>query len=230
MLGIVFSPENILTALGGGADGGGIPSQYILADCIQIPTTAYINTGIDAIPRYTRSLFTVKWQGSSTGTRGLFGVRGTASADNKSYNVYLTVNGSGPRWDNCGTSGLTSNWSTGETHTVELTHSGNYGQTIVDGNVVATGTVSMSTTSYSSILINSIYTVSTSATATGGTVRWYPVKIWRDGVDLSGDFVPVYDTVNHEAGMYNLVTGEFKGNAGSSTIDAYDAEGNIITG
>ena len=210
--------------------GGDIPSQYILADCIQIPTTGYINTGIAAIPRYTRSLFKVKWQGSSTGTRGLYGVRGAASADNKSYNVYLTVNASGPRWDNTGSSGNTSNWSVGDIHTVELTHSGNYGQAIVDGVVVATGTVSMSTNSYSSILINSIYTVSTSATATGGTMRWYPVKIWGDGTNLSGEFIPVYDTVNHEAGMYDLVTEAFFGNDGTSTIDAYDADGNIITG
>lgn len=221
--------RNIIMANSG---GGGIPSRYIVADCINIPTTAYINTGIAATPRYTRSLFKIKWVGSSTGTRGLYGVRGAASADNKSYNVYLTVSGSGPRWDNTGSSGNTSNWSTGETHTVELTHSGNYGQAIVDGVVVATGTVSMSTTAYSSILINSIYTVSTSATATGGTVRWYSVKIWGDGTNLSGEFVPVYDTVNHEAGMYDLVTQEFKGNSGSlsASIDAYDAEGNIITG
>lgn len=219
--------RNIIMAKSG---GGGIPSRYIVADCIQIPTTGYIVTGIAATPRYTRSLFKVKWVGSSTGTRGLFGVRGAASADNKSYNVYLTVSGSGPRWDNTGSSGNTSNWSTSETHTVELTHSGNYGQAIVDGVVVATGTTSMSTTSYSSILINSIYTVSTSATATGGTMRWHYCKIWGDGTNLSGDFVPVYDTVNQEAGMYDLVTEAFFGNGGTSTIDAYDAEGNIITG
>ena len=219
--------RNILMVPKGGGD---IPSQYILADCIQIPTTGYINTGIAAIPRYTRSLFKVKWVGSSTGTRGLFGVRGAASADNKSYNVYLTVSGSGPRWDNTGSSGNTSNWSTGETHTVELTHSGNYGQTIVDGNVVATGTVSMSTTSYSSILINSIYTVSTTATATGGTMRWYYCKIWGDGTNISGDFIPVYDTVSQAGGLYDLVTKAFFGNDSSSTIDAYDANGNIITG
>lgn len=210
--------------------GGGIPSRYIVADCIQIPTTGYINTGIAAVPRYTRSLFTVKWQGSSTGTRGLYGVRGAATADSKAYNVYLTVSATGPRWDNCGDSSHSSNWSTGETHTVELTHSGNYGQAIVDGVVVATGTVSMSTTSYSSIYINSLYTVSTSATATGGTVRWYDVKIWSDGTNLSGDFVPVYDTVGQEAGFYDLVTESFFGNDGSGTINAYDADGNLITG
>lgn len=209
---------------------GGIPSQYILADCIQIPTTGYINTGIAAIPRYTRSLFKIKWQGSSTGTRGLYGVRGGASADNKAYNVYLTVSGSGPRWDNCGDSSHTSNWSTGETHTVELTHSGNYGQTIVDGNVVATGTVAMSTNSYSSIHLNTLYTVATSATATGGTVRWYPVKIWQDGTNLSGDMVPVFDKVSEAGGMYDVYRKIFLPGEGSGTINAYDAEGNLITG
>lgn len=207
-----------------------IPARYIVADCIQIPTTGYINTGIAATPRYTRSEFKVKWQGSSSGTRGLYGVRGAAAADNKSYNVYLTVSGSGPRWDNTGSSGNTSNWSVGETHTVELTHSGNYGQTIVDGTVVATGNTSMSTTSYSSIYINTLYTVSTSAIATGGTMRWYYVKIWGDGTNLSGDFVPVYDTGNNVAGMYDLVTEAFFGNDGSSDINAYDADGNLITG
>lgn len=207
-----------------------IPSQYIVADSIQIPTTGYINTNISAIPRYTRSEFKIKWQGSSTGTRGLYGVRGAAIADNKAYNVYLTVSGVGPRWDNTGSSGNSSNWSVGETHTVELTHSGNYGQTIVDGDIVATGTVDMDTTSYSSIYLNSVYTASTSAVATGGTVRWYSCKIWSDGTTLSGNFVPVYDTVGQEAGMYDLVTKSFFGNSGSSTIDAYDAEGNVITG
>lgn len=209
---------------------GGIPSQYILADCIQISTTAYIDTGIAATPRYTRSLFKVKWQGSSTGTRGLYGVRGSASADNKSYDVYLTVNASGPRWDNCGDSSHSSNWSTGETHTVELTHSGNYGQVIVDGTVVATGTVAMSTTSYSPILINSLYTVPTSATATGGTVRWYSVKIWGDGSNLSADMVPVFDTVSEAGGMYDLYRNIFLAGEGSGLINAYDADGNLITG
>ena len=211
-------------------NGGDIPSQYILADCIQIPTTAYINTGIAAIPRYTRSLFTVKWQGSSTGTRGLFGVRGAAAADYRSYCVFLTVSASGPRWDNCGGSSYSSNWSTGEEHTVELTHSGNYGQTIVDGNVVATGETSMGTSTYSSIYLNTIYTVATGSTNTGGTVRWKPVKIWQDGTNLSGDMVPVFDRVSEAGGMYDKFRHLFLPGEGSGLINAYDAEGNLITG
>lgn len=211
-------------------NGGDIPSQYILADCIQIPTTAYINTGIAAIPRYTRSLFTVKWQGSSTGTRGLYGVRGAASADYRSYCVFLTVSASGPRWDNCGGSTYSSNWSTGEEHTVELTHSGNYGQTIVDGSIVATGETAMGTSSYSSIYLNTIYTVAAGSTNTGGTMRWKTVQIWQDGTNLSGDMVPVFDKVSEAGGMYDKFRQIFLPGEGSGTINAYDAEGNIITG
>lgn len=223
--------RNILMVPKGGGD---IPSQYIKAAYIFIPTTQYINTEIAATPRYTRSKFKVNWVGSSTGTRGLFGVRSASSADYRSYCVFLTVSGSGPRWDNCGTSSLSSNWSTGETHEVELTHSGNYGQSIVDGNVVATGSTAMSTTSYDSIHVNTIYTRTSTSTNTGGSMRWYYVKIWGDGTNLSADMVPVFDKVSQAGGLYDLVRQQFFGGAVTGptapVIDAYDENGNIITG
>ena len=210
--------------------GGDIPSQYIVADFIQIATTAYINTGIAAIPRYTRSLFTVKWQGSYSGTRGLYGVRGATSADYRSYAVFLTVGGSGPRWDNCGGVSYISNWSIGEEHTVELTHSENYGQVIDNGVVVATGSTNMSTSEFEFIHLNTIYTVSSSSTNTGGTMRWKTVQIWKDGVNLSADLVPVFDRVSEEGGMYDKIRQIFLSGEGSGAITAYDSQGNVITG
>lgn len=209
---------------------GGIPSQYIVADYIVMATNQYINTGISAIPRYTRSIFEVYWNGSTTGTRGLYGVRAATSADYRSYCVFLVVGGSGPRWDNCGTSSLSSNWSTGEWHTVELTHSGNYGQVVDNGIIVATGDTNMSTSEYASIHLNTIYT--NGNVNTGGTMRWKSVKIWQDGVNLSADMIPVYDTVTQAGGMYDMYRQIFIGgsNPGGNTITAYDAEGNIITG
>ena len=209
-----------------------VPSQYIIADSIQIATNQYINTEVPAIPQYTESEFKVMWVGSSTGTRGLYGVRGANSADYRSYCVFLTVSGSGPRWDNCGGSNFSSNWSTGETHVVQLTHADRYGKTIVDGETVATGSTSMSTTSYDYIHLNTIYTRVTSSVNTGGTMRWYYCKIWADETTLSADMIPVYDTVTQAGGMYDLVRQQFYGggNPDGNTITAYDANDNPITG
>ena len=212
--------------------GGDIPSQYIRAAYIFIATNQYINTEVPATPQYTESEFKVNWVGSSTGTRGLYGVRNASSADYRSYCVFLTVSGSGPRWDNCGVSSFSSNWSVGETHTVQLTHADRYGKTIVDGETVATGSTAMSTTSYDYIHLNTIYTRATSSVNTGGSIRWYYCKIWGDGTNLSADMVPVYDTVTQAGGMYDLVRRQFYGggNAGGNAIDAYDENDNIITG
>ena len=208
-----------------------VPSQYIVANTIQIPTTGYINTEIPGSPLYTRSKFKVTWFGSSTGTRGLYGVRATGSVSSTSYNVYLTVSATGPRWDNTGTASLFSAWQVNETHEVELTHTPEgYGQSIVDGNVVATGNIVMDPDYINYIYINSLYTASTSSVATGGTMRWHYCQIWGDGNTLSADFVPVYDTVNQEAGFYDIVRQRFFGNDGAGTIVAYDENGDPITG
>lgn len=211
--------------------GTPIPSQYIVANTIQIPTTGYINTEIAGSPQYTRSKFKVTWFGSSTGTRGLYGVRATGSVSSTSYNVYLTVSATGPRWDNTGTSSFFSEWQVNETHEVELTHTPEgYGQSIVDGNIVATGNIVMDPDYINYIYINSLYTASTSSIATGGTMRWHYSQIWSDGVTLSANFVPVFDTVTQEAGFYDIVRQRFFGNNGSGTITAYDANGDPITG
>lgn len=212
--------------------GSPVPPQYIVANYIQIATNQYINTEVSATPQYTESEFKVTWVSGTSGTRGLYGVRSASSADYRSYCVFLIVSGSGPRWDNCGGSNFSSHWSTGETHIVQLTHADRYGKTIVDGQTVATGSTTMSTNSYDYIHLNTIYTRTTSAVNTGGVTKWYYVKIWGDGTNLSADMIPVYDTVSQAGGMYDLVRQQFYGggNAGGSTIDAYDANDNPITG
>lgn len=208
-----------------------VPSQYIIADTIQIPTTGYINTEIPGSPRYTRSKFKVTWVGSSAATRGLYGVRATPSSSSTSYNVYLVVNATGPRWDNTGATSFFSNWQVNETHEVELTQTPEgYGQAIVDGNIVATGNTVMDPDYINYIHINTLFTAGTSATAIGGTMKWHDCQIWGDGNTLSADFVPVYDTLGQEAGLYDIVRQRFFGNNGSGTITAYDANGDPITG
>lgn len=208
-----------------------IPSQYIIADTIQIPTVGYINTEIPGSPRYTRSKFKVTWVGSTSGTRGLYGVRAIASVSSASYNVCLIVNAAGPRWDNTGSSSFLSAWQVGETHEVELAQTPEgYGQTIVDGVVVATGNTVMDPDYINYIHINAFLVASTSVVTIGGTMRWHGCQIWSDGTTLSADFVPVYDTVGQEAGFYDIVRQRFFGNNGSGTITAYDANGDPITG
>lgn len=215
--------------LGGGVSP--IPSQYIVANTIQIPTSGYINTGISAITATTRSKFKVTWQGSATGNRGLYGVRSSTTVGANSYNVFLTVSGVGPRWDCIRSSSTFSNWQTGETHEVELTHTPEgYGKVIDNGEVVATGTLELGTDVLDYIHINTFYTVSSSSVTTGGTMRWHYCQIWSDGTTLSADFVPVYDKVTQEAGFYDIVRQRFFGNDGSGTITAYDANGDPITG
>lgn len=215
--------------------GGDIPPQYIVGERIKLPQKAYIDTGIGAIPKYTRSLFTVKWVGINTDTRGLYGVRGSNVVGRDSYNVYIVVGGTGPRWDNCGPANLSSNWSIGEEHTVELTHSDNANndpRTIVDGEIVAEAVKNMSEEEFSSIQINTFLTASNGTRPSGAIMQWKTVKIWKDGINLSADMVPVYDTVTQSGGMYDLVRQIFLPAEGSGTADVvvYDADGNAITG
>ena len=211
--------------------GGDIPSQYIVGDRIELPSTAYIDTGIAAIPRYTRSLFTVKWIDNNTGTRGLYGVRGGTIVNITSYNVFLIVGDTGPRWDNCGPANLSSNWSVGEEHTVDLTHADdNDPRVIVDGEIVAEARKVMSEEEFSSIQINTFLTVSNDVRHPGATMQWKTVKIWKDGINLSADMVPVYDKVTQSGGMYDILRKIFLPAVGSTKVVVYDAEGNVITG
>ena len=213
--------------------GGDIPSQYIVGDRIELPSTAYIDTGVAAIPRYTRSLFTVKWIDVNTGTRGLYGVRGSTVVGTDSYNVFLIVGDTGPRWDNCGPANLSSNWSVGEEHTVELTHADNANndpRVIVDGEIVAQAAKVMSEEEFASIHINTFLTVSNGVRHPGAKMQWKTVKIWKDGVNLSADMIPVYDTVTQSGGMYDVLRKIFLPAEGSVNVVVYDAEGNVITG
>ena len=211
--------------------GGDIPSQYIVGERIELPSTAYIDTGIAAIPRYTRSLFTVKWIDNNTGTRGLYGVRGGTIVNITSYNVFLIVGDTGPRWDNCGPANLSSNWSVGEEHIVELTHAENNDpRVIVDGEIVAEARKVMSDEEFATIQINTFLTVSNGVRHPGATMQWKTVKIWKDGINLSADMVPVYDTVTQSGGMYDILRKIFLPAVGSTKVVVYDAEGNVITG
>ena len=211
--------------------GGDIPSQYIVGERIELPSTAYIDTGIAAIPRYTRSLFTVKWIDVNSDTRGLYGVRGGAVVGTSSYNVFLIVGGTGPRWDNCGPANLSSNWSIGEEHTVELTHADNNDpMIIVDGEIVAQAAKVMSEEEFSSIQINTFLTTSNGVRHPGATMQWKTVKIWKDGINLSADMVPVYDKVTQSGGMYDILRQMFLPAEGSVNVVVYDANGNVITG
>lgn len=232
---IIDSNNNLVYSINGNFVGkildyvSPIPSQYIVANTIQIPTTGYINTLISAITATTRSKFKITWQGSATGNRGLFGVRSSTSVGANSYNVFLTVSGEGPRWDCIRSSQTFSSWQVGETHEVELTHTPEgYGKVIDNGEVVATGTLELGTDVLDYIHINTFYTVSSSGVITGGTMRWHYCQIWPDGTTLSADFVPVFDTVGQEAGFYDIARQQFFGNDGSGTITAYDAQGNVI--
>ena len=211
--------------------GGDIPSQYIVGERIELPSTAYIDTGVAAIPRYTRSLFTVKWIDNNTGTRGLYGVRGGTSVNTTSYNVFLIVGDTGPRWDNCGPANLSSNWSVGEEHIVELTHAENNDpRVIVDGEVVAQARKVMSDEEFATIQINTFLTVSNGVRHPGATMQWKTVKIWKDGINLSADMVPVYDTATQSGGMYDILRKIFLPAEGSTKVVVYDADGNVITG
>ena len=211
--------------------GGDIPSQYIVGERIELPSTAYIDTGVAAIPRYTRSLFTVKWIDNNTGTRGLYGVRGGTIVNTTSYNVFLIVGDTGPRWDNCGPANLSSNWSVGEEHIVDLTHAENNDpRVIVDGEIVAEARKVMIEEEFSSIQINTFLTVANGVRHPGATMQWKTVKIWKDGVNLSADMVPVYDKVTQSGGMYDILRKIFLPAVGSTKVVVYDAEGNVITG
>ena len=211
--------------------GGDIPSQYIVGERIELPSTAYIDTGVAAIPRYTRSLFIVKWIDNNTGTRGLYGVRGRTVVGTDSYNVFLIVGDVGPRWDNCGPANLSSNWSVGEEHTVDLTHADNNDpMVIVDGEIVAQARKVMSEEEFSSIQINTFYTVANGVRHPGATMQWKTVKIWKDGINLSADMIPVYDKVTQAGGMYDILRKIFLPAVGSTKVVVYDADGNVITG
>ena len=158
-------------------------------------------------------------------------MRGKTVVGTDSYNVFLIVGGTGPRWDNCGPANLSSNWSVGEEHIVELTHADNDDpRVIVDGEIVAEARKVMSEEEFASIHINTFLTVSNGVRHPGATMQWKTVKIWKDGVNLSADMVPVYDKVTQSGGMYDLVRKIFLPAEGSVNVVVYDADGNAITG
>lgn len=199
-----------------------------------MPPESYIKTQISAYPNRTKSEFKVKAIdafATDTSIRGLYGAR--VNTGDTSYAVFGRAGNYRPRWDNLGTAGTGSTWTSGVWHKVVLTQTAEgYGKTIIDDGVEEfTGTLAMSSSSSGKIHINTLWN-NNIAYASSGTQAWAwgEVRIWQDGEHLSGDFVPVYDTFTNTAGLYDKVSGEYFPNNGSGTITAYDAEGNIITG
>ena len=101
---------------------------------------------------------------------------------------------------------------------------------IVDGEIVAQARKVMSEEEFASIQINTFFTVSNGVRHPGSTNQWKTVKIWKDGINLSADMIPVYDKVTQSGGMYDILRQIFLPAVGSVNVVVYDADGNVITG
>ena len=101
---------------------------------------------------------------------------------------------------------------------------------IVDGEIVAQARKVMSDEEFATIQINTFLTVANGVRHPGAKMQWKTVKIWKDGVNLSADMVPVYDKVTQSGGMYDILRKIFLPAVGSTKVVVYDAEGNVITG
>jgi len=210
-----------------------ITARYIKAAYIAMPPESYIKTEIYAYPDKTKSEFNVKaidaFATDST-IRGLYGARANTGAT--SYAVFGRAGSYKPRWDNTGSTSIGSTWTNGVWHKVLLTQTAEgYGKTIVDDGVEEfIGSLEMSSSSSGKVYINTLWN-NNMPYASGGSQAWAwgEVRIWQDGEHLSGDFVPVYDTLTKEAGMYDKVSGTFFGNDGTGTIKAYDENNNLIS-
>lgn len=184
------------------AKGGGspIPSRYTVVDYIATSGNQYIDTGIQ-VGANVRTVTEVKGN-SSLQNISVFGSRGSS---NNAY--YVTA--------------FNSKWyfSTG---TAE--HNGgsyNYNNVLYEIDYNNNGTLIINGTTIDTTLTlfgNSNLLISCRMLSNFGRFKYYSFKVYV-GANLSFDGIPVYDTVNSEYGMYDLISQAFFGNvSGSGTI------------
>lgn len=189
------------------ASGAGLPYDAEV-EYLESSGTQYINTGIKPGPN-TRVEITFAMT-TFTANCGLFGARGTASADNNSYNLFIISNsGARVRWD----------WSgSGQYQTTEAETSAvaTYVLGATGGNITRDGTTVMAVSSSKTAIDYPLYVFNMNNVgtpfSTGANARFWSVKIY-EGQTLVFDAIPVRKrTVGY---LYDRVSGKLFGNAGT---------------
>ena len=170
--------------------------------------TQYINTGIKPGPN-TRVEITFAMT-TFTANCGLFGARGAAAADSKSYNLFIINNRvARVRWDWSGS----GNYQTSQ---AETSTAATYVLGAAGGNITRDGTTLMSVSSSKTAIDYPLYIFNMnnvgSPFSTGANARFWSVKIY-EGQNLVFDGVSVRKgTVGY---LYDRVSGKLFGNAGT---------------
>ena len=170
--------------------------------------TQYIDTGVKPGPNTrVEAVFAMT---TFTANCGLFGARGTAWANNNSYNLFIVSNsGARVRWDWSGSGQYQT--SEADTSTDATYVLGAAGGTITrNGSTVTSVSASKAAINYPLYVFN-FNNVGTPY-STGANARFWSVKIY-DGQTLVFDAIPVRKgTVGY---LYDRVSGKLFGNAGS---------------
>ena len=183
-----------------------VPVEYI-----ESHGTEWIDTGIKPSP--STSVETVFAMTTFTANCGLFGARGAAVADSKSYNLFI-INNSGARvrWD----------WSgSGQYQTSEADTStdATYVLGAAGGNITRNGTTVMSVSASKAAINYPLYVFNFNNVgtpySTGANARFWSVKIY-DGQTLGNNFLPV--RVGTEGAMMDTLTRRIYRNAGTGAF------------
>lgn len=164
--------------------------------------TQYINTGIKPGPNTRVEI--VFAMTTFTANCGLFGARGTASADNNSYNLFIISNsGARVRWDWSGSGQY-------QTTEAETSTAATYVLGAAGGNITRDGDTLMSVSSSKTSINYSLYIFNMnnvgSPFSTGANARVWSVKIY-EGAILVHDYIPV--RVGTTGELYDRVSGKF---------------------
>lgn len=173
--------------------------------------TQYINTVIKPGPNTrVEAVFAMT---TFTANCGLFGARGAAAADSKSYNLFI-INNSGARvrWDWSGNGDY-------QTSQAETSTAATYVLGAAGGNITRDGTIVKAVSSSKTAIDYPLYVFNMnnvgSPFATGASARFWSVKIY-EGQTLVFDAIPVRKgTVGY---LYDRVTRRLFGNAGTGAF------------
>lgn len=200
--------------LGGGkitCPAPAVPIFYASVDYLQFTGTQYINTGVDNSGYLTTSV-TYKFDNLAVDNFA-FGVGNAASSANS---LMLMNYGAASRtygYYNGGASSLQN--SDSNIHTVKFdNNSASTPLWTYDGTL--TGYITSTTVSSGNARTIYLGATNDSGTARGMQGKIYAFSLTKSGVQL--DMVPVVNTSTGACGMYDRVSGQFFGNAGTGTI------------
>lgn len=198
-------------------ESGNLPNGYTPLAYIESSGTQFINTNHLATQN-TRTIFDYEYLNSSASWAGLFGSDNNPTNNNMGYGLFLNGSTYSCYVSNHTTGGCwnqqVGTWTQNQRTLLDFTHS----KLIVD-NIA----YNLKTTTFTTSLVPIyLFAFRRSAGNAGvSSIRLYNCQIW-EGATLVRNFIPViyHDPQYDEVGLYDTVTGQFYGNAGSGMFTA----------